>query len=70
MAFRASPMGLQNEKPNIKKYYFGFFMFILHTLKKELNKILKYLFFFTNTIPTSLKKAKTNKVRPLKKYTN
>jgi hypothetical protein len=67
---RASPTGVLNGKLNIKKniYYFGYFMFILHTPKEVLNKMLKYLFSPTNVIPTYLsKKAKTNKVGPLKK---
>ena len=40
-------MGMINGKLNIKKYYFTSFMFILHTSKKVLNKILKNIFSST-----------------------
>jgi len=39
-SIKASPTGVLNGKLNIKKYYFGSFMFILHTPKEVLNKIL------------------------------
>jgi hypothetical protein len=55
-SIKASPTGVLNGKLNIKKYYFGSFMFILHTPKKVLNKILKCIFFPTNVIPTYLSK--------------
>jgi len=58
-----------NEKSKIKiKYYFGSSILVLHALKEVLNKMSKYLFYFKNIIPTYLsKKAKTNKVRSIKK---
>jgi len=49
-------MGVLNGKLNIKKYYFGFSMFILHTPKEVLNKMLKCIFSPTNDIPTYLSK--------------
>jgi hypothetical protein len=49
-------MGVLNGKLNIKKYYFGFSMFILHTPKEVLNKMLKCFFSPTNVIPTYLSK--------------
>jgi DNA-binding MltR family transcriptional regulator len=51
---RASSTDVLNEKLNIKKYYFDFFLLILHILKEVLNKMLKCLFSPINVISTYL----------------
>jgi hypothetical protein len=53
---RASPTDVLNGKLNIKKYYLGSFMFILHTPKEVLNKMLKCLFSLINAISTYFSK--------------
>jgi len=63
----ASPTGVLNGKLNIKKYYFGFFIFILHTPKKVLNKMLKYIFSLTNDISTYLLKNQNQQSGPITK---
>jgi hypothetical protein len=58
-------MGMINGKLNIKKYYFTSFMFILHTSKKVLNKILKNIFSSTKLFLIYLERVKTNKINQL-----
>jgi len=65
-------MAMINGKLNIKKYYFTFFIFILHTSKKVLNKILKCIFFFTKLFLHISRKSQnqqnetTKKNKPIK----
>jgi len=58
-------MGMINGKLNIKKYYFTSFMFILHTSKKVLNKILKNIFSSIKLFLIYLERVKTNKINQL-----
>jgi hypothetical protein len=60
-------MGMINGKLNIKKYYFTSFMFILHTSKKVLNKILKCIFFSTKLFLHISRKSQNQQNKTTKK---